>query len=156
MPRRRHIPAETLARAEANGYKKGAHEEQDKLEDQNRHNGKTKQNQDGTLNRYVFWHLAHIERDHLERGLPAPSEEKVRSKYLGLGTKLPGLATVKDFLRYYIHTSQPGLNKCMTADSMVTVSEWFFACFTRVTGTVVPKDVRSEVYSACPSLPALT
>lgn len=104
----------------------------------------------------MFWHLARIERDHLERGLPALSKEGVRSEYLGPDTKVPDLATVKDFPRYYIHTSQPRLADGTTADSMRTVSEWFFAGFTRVTGTVVPEDVRSEVYEACPSRPLLT
>lgn len=83
----------------------GAHKEEDWVKDQRKHNEKTKKNQDSTLNRYVFWHLAHIERDHLEHGLSTPSEEGVRSEYLSLDTKLLNLIIVKDFLRCYIYTS---------------------------------------------------
>jgi hypothetical protein len=42
-------PAGLLARAEANGYKKEAHKEEDRVEDQRRHNDKMKKNQDRTF-----------------------------------------------------------------------------------------------------------
>ena len=146
MTRRLPTAAQLLARAEAKGYKKGAHEEQDQVEDERRHNDTTKKNHSATLNRYVLWRLAYMERDHIERGLSVPSEEEVRKQCLGRGTKLPDLRIVKDFLRFYIHTSQPKLSTDTTTDSMGTISEWFFAGFTRATGTVVPSDFRSEVY----------
>lgn len=87
---------------------------------------------------------------------PTPSKEEVRSKCRDTDTKLPDLAIVKDFLRFYIHTSQPGLTTSTTTDLMRTICEWFFAGFARVTKTAVPDDVKSEVYSARPSLPVLT
>ena len=147
MTRRQPTAAGLLARAEAKGYKRGAHTDQDQVRDERRHNEKTKQNHNGTLNRYVLWRLAHLERDHAGRGLPAPTAEEVRAQYLGRGVELPDLATLKDFIRFYIYTSQPRLSLTMTTDSMGTVSEWLFAGFTRVTGTVVPRDIRSEIYS---------
>jgi hypothetical protein len=45
------------------------------------------------------------------------------------------LATVKDFLRFYVAMNRPRINEKSTADSINTVAEWFFAGFTRVTGT---------------------
>lgn len=147
MTRRQATAAELLAQAEANGYKRGVHEEEDQVPDQRRHNEKTKKNQDATLSRYLLWQLAHLERDYSERGLAVPSQEEVRTQYLGCNVTTPDLVTVKDFIRFYIATSQPTLVDKMTTDSMGTVSEWFFAGFTRVTGTVISEGMRSEVYS---------
>jgi hypothetical protein len=59
----------------------------------------------------------------------------------------PDLVTVKDFLRFYIATSHPQIdNYRPTADAICTVGEWFFAGFTRATGTDTRADDRSEVY----------
>jgi hypothetical protein len=44
---------ELLARAESNGYKRGAHREEDSTRDNGKHNDKTKMNQDVVLDRYV-------------------------------------------------------------------------------------------------------
>ncbi|KAL9022900.1 MAG: hypothetical protein Q9196_007479, partial [Gyalolechia fulgens] len=49
------------------------------------------------------------------------------------GIKAPDLATVKDFLCFYIATSRPRLTEQPTVDSINPVAEWFFAGFTRVT-----------------------
>jgi hypothetical protein len=55
--------------------------------------------------------------------------------------------TVKDFLRFYVATSHPQIDKYKpTADAICTVGEWFFAGFTRVTGTNTKAEDRSEVY----------
>jgi hypothetical protein len=53
---------------------------------------------------------------------------------------------VKDFLRFYITTSRPQLTDKPTVDSINTVAEWFFAGFTRVTGTETKAEERSDVY----------
>jgi len=50
------------------------------------------------------------------------------------GVDAPDLVTVKDFLRFHIATSRVN-----------TVAEWFFAGFTRITGTPTDED-RSKVY----------
>jgi hypothetical protein len=44
---------ELAARAEANGYKRGEHQEEDQLCDNNRHVDKTIKDQDAALNRYI-------------------------------------------------------------------------------------------------------
>ena len=61
------------------------------------------------------------------------------------------LATVKDFIRFYIATSNPRLDERPTIDSVNIVAEWFFAGFTRVTGTDTVEEERSEVYNVRPS-----
>ena len=43
-----------LARAEANGYKRGVYREVDELRGREKHVTKTKRNQDGTLRRYIL------------------------------------------------------------------------------------------------------
>jgi hypothetical protein len=65
MARCHAAPAGLLARAEANGYKREAHKEEDPVQDQRRHNDKMKKNQDRTLKRYVLWQLAHLECENL-------------------------------------------------------------------------------------------
>ena len=87
-----------------------------------------------------------MQRDSVQRGLPPPDEDSARQCCLRSGVEAPDLATVKDFLRFYIATSRPQLSKIPTVDSINTVAEWFFAGFTRVTGTETDADERSEVY----------
>jgi hypothetical protein len=65
------------------------------------------------------------------------------------GAEAPDLVTVKDFLRFYIATSQPRLVEQPT-ESINTVAKWFFAGFTRVTGTETDAEWRSEVYDVSP------
>ena len=70
-----------------------------------------------------------------------------REYCLRSGVEVPDLATVKDFLRFYAASSDPRIDQdLMTTDSLGTVAEWFFAIFTRVTGTVVQEGDESEVY----------
>ena len=45
---------ELEARAESNGYKRGAHREKDSARDNGKHNKKTKTNQNRVLDRYVL------------------------------------------------------------------------------------------------------
>jgi hypothetical protein len=52
----------------------------------------------------------------------------------------PNLAMVKDFLRFYKIVEKS------TADSVNTFAEWFFAGFSRITGTPTDEEDRSEVY----------
>jgi hypothetical protein len=40
-------------------------------------------------------------------GLPPPDKDMARAKYLREGIAAPDLATVNDFLRFYIATSKP-------------------------------------------------
>jgi hypothetical protein len=59
----------------------------------------------------------------------------------------PDHVTVKDFLRWHAAISQGKIVKEVTSDSLNTIAEWFFAGFSRVTGTSIPEDDRSEVYN---------
>ena len=82
------------------------------------------------------------------KGLSSPDEETVRRQHLRANAAAPDLATVKDFLRFYIATSRPRLDADRpTVDSINIVAEWFFAGFTRVTGTETDEEERSEVYN---------
>lgn len=60
----------------------------------------------------------------------------------------PDLATVKDFVHFYCAISRGKISKGggVTADSVNTFMEWFFAGFSRVTGTSTDLEERSEVY----------
>lgn len=78
-----------------------------------------------------------MERDFAQEELPPPSEAMARQRYLGEGVKAPDLETVKDFLRFHIATSCGKVVAQPTANSVNVFAEWFFAGFTRVTGTSI-------------------
>jgi hypothetical protein len=61
----------------------------------------------------------------------------------------PDIDTVKDFLLFYVATSKGKLDKRSTIDLVNTHTEWFFAGFSRVIGTLTDKEERSEVYHVC-------
>ena len=92
------------------------------------------------------------------RDLPLLDEDVARQRCLRSGAEAPDLATVKGFLRFYVATSRPQLSNKPTVDSINTVTEWFFAGFTRVTGTDTNEQERGEVYdvscSARPQIPS--
>lgn len=54
MAKRKVTAEELLARAESNGYKRGAYREKDSTRDENRHQDKTKKDQNAALDRYVL------------------------------------------------------------------------------------------------------
>jgi hypothetical protein len=92
-----------------------------------------------------------MREDYDRQGLPPPNEDAARNQYLAKGVSAPDLVTVKDFLRFYIATSHPQLEKGAsrprsTADAICTVAEWFFAGFARVTGSDTKAEDRGEVY----------
>jgi hypothetical protein len=55
MVRRTVAADDLLAQAEANGYKRGEHKEQDKVRDRHKHVDKTKKDQNAALNRFVLY-----------------------------------------------------------------------------------------------------
>ena len=92
-----------------------------------------------------------MRKEAARKGMAAPDEEAVRREHLRAGVAAPDLATIKDFLRFYIATSKPRLDADKpTVDSINIVAEWFFAGFTRITGTETDEDERSEVYNVSP------
>jgi len=84
--------------------------------------------------------------DHARRGLPAPDNATVRGHCLGQGANAPDLSTTKDFIRFLATTSVGKIAKLPTVDSVKIYAEWFFAGFTRVTGTQTVLEDRTEVY----------
>jgi len=89
-----------------------------------------------------------MRKEHAQNSLPPPDEETACREYRGHNVTTPDLGTVKNFIRFYIATSKPQLNKKEkrpSADSINIVAEWFFAGFTRVTGIDTNKEERSEV-----------
>lgn len=89
-----------------------------------------------------------MRKEAAQKALPPPDEETVRREHLRAGAAAPDLATVKDFLGFYIATSRPRLDANRpTTDSVNIVAEWFFAGFTRVTGTDTNEDEMSEVHN---------
>jgi hypothetical protein len=54
MVRKKATADELDARAEANGYRRGTHRKEDSRRDGNKHEDKTKKNQDTTLRHYVM------------------------------------------------------------------------------------------------------
>jgi hypothetical protein len=107
---------------------------------------------DSMLTTASRWHTSDMQQDAVQRGLPALNEEAAREQCLRLGVEDPSLATVKDFLRFYIATSQPRLTEKPTVESINTIAEWFFAGLTRVTGTETDAEQRSEVHNVSPCL----
>jgi hypothetical protein len=87
-----------------------------------------------------------VKEDALQEGLPVPDKAVVRERVLGANVEAPDHATVKDFLRWHAAISQGKIVKEATSDSLNTIAEWFFAGFSRVTGTPTLKDDRSEVF----------
>ena len=87
-----------------------------------------------------------MQEDAARQGLPLPDEKSARERWLQDGVEAPDLASVKDFLRFYIATSRPQLTNKPTVDSINTVAEWFFAGFARITGTETKAEERSDVY----------
>jgi hypothetical protein len=52
------------------------------------------------------WTLSEIQKDSLQQGLPIPDEASARQSYFCKEVDVPDLATVKDFLPFYIATSR--------------------------------------------------
>jgi len=146
MAKRKETAQELLARAEANSYQRGACRDQDSTRDGHRHINKTMKDHTVALDRYVLWTHSEMQKESLHRGLPIPDEANARLRCLREGVEAPDLATIKDFLRFHIATSRGKIVKILTADSVNTFAEWFFAGFHRITGTTIDEEDRSEVY----------
>lgn len=60
------------------------------------------------------------------------------------------LATVRDFLRFHASCSRGRLdaNGRITAESLVTFAEWFFAAYSEVTEIDIAPDDRTAVFKA--------
>ena len=88
-----------------------------------------------------------MQREATQHHRPLPTAQAAHEQCLRAGIAAPDLATVKDFIRFYVATSSPKIADVPTVDSINTVAEWFFAGFNRVTGTDTDEEERSEVYN---------
>jgi len=77
------------------------------------------------------------------------SSDSVRDLVLGKGVPAPQMEDVKDFLRFYGMQSKGRLREHASAESIKTQAEFFFAGFTRVTGTQTIEEERTDVYWVC-------
>jgi hypothetical protein len=92
------------------------------------------------------------EKSNAERGDEIAGISSISTaSCLRKGSPCPDLVTTKDFLRFHIALSRGRIRKQTTVDSVKTFAEWFFAGFTRVTGTVISEDYRSAIYEVRPS-----
>jgi hypothetical protein len=81
------------------------------------------------------WNLCRMREDFAWRGLPPPDEGMVRERCLGKRVNASDLPTAKDFIRFHAAVSRGKIVELRTADFNNAFAEWFFAGFTRVTGT---------------------
>ena len=87
-----------------------------------------------------------MRKDREEAGEPS-CKDGGSPQSLQEGTPPLGIATLKDFLRYYALGSNGALDRRMTAESLNSQAERFFAGFTRVTGSIVTEEDRSHIYN---------
>jgi hypothetical protein len=92
-----------------------------------------------------------MREDFARSGLPPPDEAMVRERCLGEGVDAPNVPTVKDFIRFSAAVSHGKIVELPTVDSVIAYTEWFFAGFTRVTGTPTIKEDRTEIFSVSTS-----
>jgi hypothetical protein len=59
----------------------------------------------------------------------------------------PDLATLKDFFRFIASLGTGMILEEMTANLLNVYGEWFFAGFSRITGTPTDADDRSAVFN---------
>jgi hypothetical protein len=86
-----------------------------------------------------------MQKDSLQRKLSIPDGVSAGQHCLCEGVNAPNLTTVKDFLHFHIATSRGKIVEETTVDLVNTFAEWFFAGFTRITGTLTDEEDMSEV-----------
>jgi hypothetical protein len=71
---------------------------------------------------HTRWTLLEMRKDALPRGLPAPDEAYARHHCLQQGVEAPDLATIKEFVRFYIATSSGRIVMKSTVDSIANTA----------------------------------
>lgn len=99
------------------------------------------------------WQYEAVKEDALQEGPPIPNEAVVRERVLGANVEAPDHVTMKDFLCWHAAVSRGKIVEKATCNSLNTIAEWFFAGFSRVTGTPTLKDDRSEVFDVSNTTP---
>jgi hypothetical protein len=75
-----------------------------------------------------------MQKDALRRDLLTPDEVYARHHYLREGV---GGSRSKEFFRFYVATSCGRIITKAMVDSIKTITKWFFASFTCITGTSI-------------------
>jgi hypothetical protein len=96
-----------------------------------------------TINRWWKGKIKEEEKQDL-------TSKAIRDLVLCRDSPAPSLVHVKDFFRFYTKQSKGRINKHSSVESTVSQAEFFFAGFTRVTGTPTLDKERSEVYWVIP------
>ncbi|KAA8642336.1 uncharacterized protein ATNIH1004_011280 [Aspergillus tanneri] len=99
--------------AAANGYVRGANREQDQHRCEYYYSDESLSLQDKVLSVYVLW--------------ASEEDEELRGEGLHEGQPAPDLATVKDFIRFYIFSSHGMISLRPTKSSVLNFAERFFA-----------------------------
>ena len=76
-------------------------------------------------------------------------DERDEGEWLQEGQPAPDLATVKDFIRFYIYSTNGMLTVRPTMSSVKNFAERFFAGFTRVTKQSFEWKDTQDVYHVC-------
>ncbi|KAI9725430.1 MAG: hypothetical protein M1834_001007, partial [Cirrosporium novae-zelandiae] len=128
MPKKRATQEEKAARAKARGYVEGAHEEEDNNMTEDQYTDESIKLHERALSSYRDW--------------MGTKDENC----LGKGQHTPSLVKIKDFIRFYIISSDGVLSDRPVVSSVLNFAERFFAGFTRVTGSKFDKEITSHVY----------
>ncbi|KAI9768035.1 MAG: hypothetical protein M1839_004298 [Geoglossum umbratile] len=152
MGRKGRAAIELLREATARGYQAGAHKEKDIIKEVPKYVKKTIRDQDWALSRYAKWiECIEIEKEGEEKASKVERVDTVQGARAEFcfqkDSPCPDLVTTKDFLRFHIALSQGRIRDKTTVSSVNTFAEWFFAGFTRVTGTVISEEYRSSIYN---------
>ena len=81
------------------------------------------------------------------KAYPLLTREMTRERCLVEGAEVPDLPALKNFFRFQASTMSFKVQEKPTDESLNTFAEWFFAGFTRITGTVIGETERSKVYN---------
>ncbi|KAI9807092.1 MAG: hypothetical protein M1825_005809 [Sarcosagium campestre] len=148
---RRLSPEEIYQRAQANGYVFAAHHEEDSQQAPTSYVDKTIKDQKSVLNRYETL-VTRVQREPHDKKEPLLNDGMVHASPSKPSSLRPGLPTLdvaimKDSFRFYALGTDGRLDDRMTADSLNSQAERFFAGFTRITGSIVTEQDRSHIYN---------
>ena len=82
-----------------------------------------------------------------EETRPCPLDWKsVKSYVLHDGAPAPALHKIKDFVRFYVKQSKGRITEHATINTTLSQAVFFFAGFTRETGTAIKEADRTEIF----------
>ncbi|KAL4958731.1 uncharacterized protein BDV14DRAFT_186161 [Aspergillus stella-maris] len=121
------------AAAAANGYVRGANREHDQERCEIIYSDESIALQERVISDYVSW--------------ASEENQSLRDGGLQKGHPVPDLATIKDFVRFYISSTNGILSLRPTKSSVLNFAERFFAGFTRITKSIFDKKDTQDVFT---------